>query len=85
MTDHIDAPPELMPLEACDCCGVASSYLRGSVWHGRARICAACFYIWYEPNSADPTKPSEIKAERLKRYGDVDVGLHPHLHERRSQ
>jgi hypothetical protein len=68
MTDHLDAPPELMPLEACDCCGVPSSYLRG---HGEHRICLACFFIWYDDGLV---AAAEIKALRLKRCGSVDVG-----------
>jgi hypothetical protein len=74
ITDHLDAPPELMPLRQCDCCGVPSSYLRRSIWHGRSSICAACFIIWYDPNKADPTDPASVKAERLERFGTVDVG-----------
>jgi hypothetical protein len=68
MTDHLDAPPELMPLEPCDCCGVPSSYLRG---HGGPRICLACFYIWYDDGLTDP---AAIRALRLKRCGSVDIG-----------
>ena len=71
MSDHLNAPPELMPLEACDCCGVPSSYLRGSMWHGQARICLACFFIWYDDGLTDP---AAIRALRLKRCGSVDIG-----------
>jgi hypothetical protein len=68
MTDHLDAPPELMPLEPCDCCGVPSSYLR-------ARICLACFFIWYDDGLTDPVA---IRALRLKRCGSVDIGRDGH-------
>src|SRR3954452_11830 len=74
MTDHTNAPPELMPLEACDCCGVRSSYLRYSIWHGQYHICYACFIIWYDPRWACPTDPKSVKAERLQRFGQADVG-----------
>ena len=77
ITDHVDAPPELMQdtdKPSCDCCGVPSSYRRGSIWHGQHLICKACFYIWYDPNWADPTKPASIRKERLKRFGTRDFG-----------
>lgn len=77
MTDHTDAPPELMPLEACDCCGVPSSYLRYSMWHGKHRICLACFIVWYDPSEADSTDPVSVKAERLKRFGMTHVQGQP--------
>lgn len=69
MTDHLDAPPELMPLEACDCCGVPSSYRRGSIWHGQSLICIACFVIWYEYAI---TNPKELRSERLRLCGTED-------------
>jgi len=71
MADHVDAPPELMPLEPCDCCGVPSSYRRSSMWHGRSRICYACFIFWYEYGY---TEPEKLKAYRLARIGTIDVG-----------
>jgi hypothetical protein len=75
MTDHIDAPPELMPLEPmplepCDCCGVPVSYRRGSIWHHGNRICRPCFYIWYDDAEVWPAR---IKAIRLARYGTLDT------------
>jgi hypothetical protein len=76
MPDHVDAPPELMPLEPCDCCGIPSSYRRGSLWHGRSLICLACFIVWYDPDKGetDATDPASIRRERLWRFGDGDVG-----------
>jgi hypothetical protein len=51
----------------CDCCGRMVRYVRGSMWHGRDRICLACFYVWYDPDGAiDVTKPEQIKAAVLK-------------------
>ena len=73
MTDHVDCPPELIDPPPCDCCGVPSTYRRGSMWHGRALICVPCFWIWYHPDWARSTKPEEIKAERLRRFGLRDV------------
>ena len=70
MIDHDDAPPELMPLERCDCCRVEVSYRRGSIWHGQARICRPCFYIWYD---GGVVTPAEIRAERLRIYGTSDA------------
>ena len=75
MTDHVNAPPELMPLEACDCCGVPSSYRCGSIWHRRHLICYACFILWYEFGIIEQ---KELKAERLRRCGAVDVGRDIH-------
>ena len=73
MSDHVDNPLELIDPAPCDCCGVPSTYRRSSIWHGLGRICAPCFWIWYDPDWADSTKPEEIKAERLERYGTRDV------------
>ncbi len=70
MTDHTDAPAELMPLEPCDCCGVPVSYRRGSIWHGSGRICRPCFYIWFDEGF---TNRARIKALRLLRYGTADT------------
>jgi hypothetical protein len=70
VVDHLDNPPELMPLEPCDCCGVAVSYRRGSMWHGTAQICRPCFFIWYDTGL---TNPKAIRAERLGHFGTVDT------------
>jgi hypothetical protein len=73
MTDHVDNPPELIDPAPCDCCGVPSSYRRGSMWHGRDLICKACFFIWYDgPANIDMTNREQIKAERLRLYGTRD-------------
>jgi hypothetical protein len=58
-----------MPLELCDCCGVPSSYRRGSIWHGQSLICIACFVLWYEYGIVEPEK---LKAERLRVCGTAD-------------
>lgn len=70
ITDHTDAPPELMP---CDCCDLPVSYRRASMWHGQSRICRPCFWTWYDPDrNIDVTDPAQVKAERLRKYGTRD-------------
>ena len=32
----------------CDCCRRNVDYVRGSFWHGDARICLECFAQWYD-------------------------------------
>jgi hypothetical protein len=64
--DHLDAPPELMSLPPCDCCGVPVSSRRGSPWHGQHRICSPCFFIWYDEGIVNP---AELKRRRLELYG----------------
>ena len=45
----------------CDCCRREVDYVRGSMWHGSAKICRECFYEWYDPSSGvDPTDPISI-------------------------
>lgn len=34
----------------CDCCRRDVDYVRGSFWHGDARICRECFAQWYNPD-----------------------------------
>ena len=47
----------------CDCCGRLVARVRGSVWHGEARICIACFYVWYDVGLTDPaTLATEVLA-----------------------
>jgi hypothetical protein len=70
MSDHVDAPPELMPPEACDCCGVPVFHRRSSVWHSPRMICGPCFYIWYDDGL---TNMADIKRVRLERYGTEDT------------
>jgi hypothetical protein len=60
--DHMADDPGL-----CDCCRRLVADVRGSMWHGHARICAACFYVWYDGGSVeDPTDPQQIAACVLK-------------------
>jgi hypothetical protein len=40
----------------CDCCQREVDYVRGSRWHGKARICLPCFYVWYDCNMIEPEK-----------------------------
>jgi hypothetical protein len=35
----------------CDCCRRDVDYVRGSFWHGEARICRECFAQWYDPDN----------------------------------
>ncbi len=37
----------------CDCCRreVPSAKVRGSFWHGDAKICTDCFIQWYDPDN----------------------------------
>lgn len=70
MTDHVNAPAELMDPPACDCCGVPSTDRRTSIWHRPDWICHGCFHTWYETGLVNRKK---LKAERLKRYGTRDV------------
>lgn len=72
MTDHVNAPPELMEPPPCDCCGVPSTDRRGSIWHQPYRICLPCFALWYDYGMISQVR---IKAERLRRYGTRDVSL----------
>lgn len=51
------------PAYVCDCCGRTVDYVRGSMWHGNARICRGCFYLWYETAECDP---GALKAEVLR-------------------
>jgi hypothetical protein len=32
----------------CDCCRRDVDHVRGSFWHGEARICLECFAQWYD-------------------------------------
>jgi hypothetical protein len=48
----------------CDCCERAVWYVRGSMWHGEARICRACFFLWYDYGLTDT---EALKAEVLAR------------------
>lgn len=51
----------------CDCCERAVARVRGSLWHGRSKICIACFYVWYDPTGpVDVTRPEQVKAEVLR-------------------
>lgn len=44
----------------CDCCRRNVDYVRGSFWHGDARICRECFAQWYNPDDEQITEPSSI-------------------------
>lgn len=70
MSDHVNSPEELMEPPKCDCCGVPSTYRRGSIWHDQDRICKPCFWIWYDYGFVHKV---EIKAKRLEQYGTQDI------------
>jgi hypothetical protein len=46
----------------CDCCQRDVDRVRGSMWHGQARICMACFYVWYDCGDETSSDPARIKA-----------------------
>jgi hypothetical protein len=54
--------PVLRAKPICDCCQREVEYVRGSMWHGDARICLDCFGQWYDPDNetVEPTKPVSI-------------------------
>ena len=58
MSDHVDAPPE--PNRAI---AAASQHLspRLDLARQASDLCQPCFWIWYDPDWADSTKPEEIK------------------------
>lgn len=49
----------------CECCGRTVARLRTSIWHTPARICVACFMVWYDV-STNPEDPAAIKADVLR-------------------
>lgn len=44
------------PKPACDACQREVDHVRGSMWHGKDRLCSECFSQWYDPDngSFDP-------------------------------
>lgn len=52
--------------QECDCCHRLVPKVRGSMWHGQSRICAACFYVWYDGPCEDSTDPEKVAASVLK-------------------
>lgn len=38
----------------CDSCERLVARVRGSMWHGRHRICIACFFVWYDDAITSP-------------------------------
>jgi hypothetical protein len=55
----------------CDCCKRPVDHVRGSMWHGDARICRECFSQWYDPDneSVDSTNPISIGNHIRKKHG----------------
>lgn len=57
--------------DICDCCHRAVKRVRGSIWHGDARICDVCFSQWYDPDNEtiDSTDPISIGNYVRKKHG----------------
>lgn len=75
--DRTSSPPTASDDEAatCDCCERVVARVRSSMWHGKARICLACFFVWYDPSEdIDVTDPAQIKAAVLRAEA---VGKYP--------
>ncbi len=57
----------------CDCCQREVDYVRGSMWHGQARICRDCFIEWYDPDrdisGEDSPDPRNIGNHIRKKHG----------------
>jgi hypothetical protein len=58
----------------CDSCRRDVDYVRGSFWHGEARICRECFAQWCDPNN-DQVGPAE--AAGIGNYVRLRHGLPP--------
>jgi hypothetical protein len=52
----------------CDCCRRNVEYVRGSFWHGDARICLECFAQWYD-----------LDNDRVPSYDRVSIGNYVRL------
>lgn len=65
---------EAVFLPTCHACRRQVERVRGSPWHGDARICLDCFFQWYDPDDegVDPTSPQSI-GNRVRR----NAGLGP--------
>lgn len=64
--------PEFKELpKICDACQREVDYVRGSMWHGTARICRECFGQWYDPDNGeiDNTDPVSIGNYVRKKHG----------------
>jgi hypothetical protein len=61
----------------CDCCHRLVRRTRGSHWHGGARICIACFYVWYDEGIVDPAVlgPTVLKREAAGKWPFPDPAL----------
>ena len=45
----------------CDACQREVDYVRGSMWHGKDRICLECFHMWYDSDQGvDNTSAASI-------------------------
>jgi hypothetical protein len=53
----------------CDCCRRDVEYVRGSFWHGEARICLECFAQWYDLDQIDTSDRVSIGNYVRLRHG----------------
>jgi hypothetical protein len=58
----------------CDCCRRNVDYVRGSFWHGDARICRECFAQWCNP---DDEQIGITDASSIGNYVRLKHGLPP--------
>lgn len=63
-----DAAVEIAPV--CDCCHRTVERVRGSMWHGRDRVCPECFIMWYDPDGdIDVTNRLAVGNAVRKKHG----------------
>jgi hypothetical protein len=55
----------------CSCCRREVDRVRGSFWHGDAKLCCECFSQWYDPDneSVEPTDPVSIGNYVRRKHG----------------
>jgi hypothetical protein len=58
----------------CDCCRRNVEYVRGSFWHGDARICLECFAQWYDLDNDQVDSSDRVS---LGNYVRLRQGLPP--------
>src|SRR5215469_13950766 len=60
----------------CDCCRRDVEYVRGSFWHGDARICLECLAQWYDLNNDQILSSDRVS---IGNYVRLRHGLPPFL------
>lgn len=63
-----------IPRPICDACEREVDRVRGSMWHGDARICPECFIEWYDPSRKDI---EDMSPEAIGNYVRSKHGLPP--------